>query len=355
MNNWLITPTALLILLLAIAACYLVIEDFFENVFKKSGKLSEQRPKIYKLFEPFLKLSNIPASSRQSSNYSKDNELDTFIRQSGYYLTVQDVHRTQKTGLAMGLLLGCLLGFFLFHASIGKSKTSETEPAPQVQNGSENIPKLSSSPQNKGSQTTSPSGKQNFNKKDKSKTNLYFLPFLVVVIMGWIGYTLPKEAVKDQAKKRSKAILKELPFAIDLLAAAMDAGHSFSDAIRNLIETQGSSMLNDEFSTYLKDVSMGKTSSEALQGMDQRIAVPEFTNFVHAIVYALTNGSEVTDIMKVQVEEMRRVKFTRATIKIQEIEPLMEFPLFGLAICVIILIVAAVLIQFKQLGSFGGF
>ena len=94
---------------------------------------------------------------------------------------------------------------------------------------------------------------------------------------------------------------------------------------------------------------MGKTRAEALLDMDNRLAVPEFSRFVHAIVYAIQSGAPVIDIMKIQAEEMRRVKFARAEEMAEKAAGKMVLPTLLLIFpCLYILIGTALFISIRS-------
>jgi tight adherence protein C len=46
--------------------------------------------------------------------------------------------------------------------------------------------------------------------------------------------------------------------------------------------------------------------------MQKRINITEFSRFTSAIAYGMDSGSSIIDVMRIQAEEMRRVKYTRA-------------------------------------------
>ncbi len=175
---------------------------------------------------------------------------------------------------------------------------------------------------------------------------------LLVPIFGVICFFLPYSMVTSAAEKRKKTILSQLPFAIDLITSSMDAGLDFGAAVRYLIDIVGRNVLNDEFTIFLKDVELGKTRSEALHAMDQRLAITEFTRFVNAVAFGIESGTSIIDIMKIQVEEMRRVKFARAEEqaekapgKMMPVIILCMFPSF------FIILVTAVYFQYKASGG----
>ena len=135
---------------------------------------------------------------------------------------------------------------------------------------------------------------------------------MTVAVIGVAGLMYPEAYLQKRAEERMDEILRNLPFAIDLIASSMSAGLDFGAAVRYLVSTGKEDILKREFSIFLRDVELGKTRTEALKDMQTRIGAKEFSRFVSAISYGMDSGSSVIDIMRIQVEEMRRVKFARA-------------------------------------------
>ena len=286
MNTILENPKTMAVTLFLAVVIYYILQLFFKSIGGGNAKISDQKPKLYCLLEQFTFFFKSPSNSQDSEQTldDSDKDLDIAVRQSGYYLTIQEIRRTQKIGLGFGIIIGLLVGWFILE-----------------------IANDGNSPDN-----LNHTGRQ------------FYLFFVQPGLAGVLGYLLPLEVVLAKAGQRSKAVLAELPFAIDMLASSMDAGLDFSASVRYYLNVMGGSTLNDEFAVFLRDVELGKTRGEALRDMDRRLAVPEFSRFVHAIVYAMENGAPVIDIMRQQVEDIRRAQFSRAEKIIQLIEPKQE-------------------------------
>jgi len=135
---------------------------------------------------------------------------------------------------------------------------------------------------------------------------------LITLIFACAGGSYPRIYIQKIAEKRIDEILRSLPFAIDLISSSMNAGLDFGAAVRYLISTGKEDILKKEFGVFLNDVELGKTRTDALKDMQERVSAVEFTRFISAISYGIDSGSSVIDIMRIQAEEMRRVKYARA-------------------------------------------
>ena len=133
-----------------------------------------------------------------------------------------------------------------------------------------------------------------------------------VTVFGAAGALLPLMYIDRMAEEREEEIMHFLPFAIDLISSSMNAGLDFGAAVRYLLATGEENVLHREFALFLQEVELGKNRTEALRDMQKRINVIEFSRFVSALACGMDSGSSVIDIMRIQAEEMRRVKYARA-------------------------------------------
>ncbi len=151
---------------------------------------------------------------------------------------------------------------------------------------------------------------------------------LVAVIFGFIGYVYPSMLILSDADKRQTQIMKALPFAIDLIGAAMRSGIDFTAAIRYYVSTEKeNSPLALEFGIMLRQLELGKTRIEAIESMAKRIQTDAFAAFASAVVHGFEVGASIVETMKIQAEEMRRVRFNIAERKAARAVSAMIFPI----------------------------
>ena len=180
-----------------------------------------------------------------------------------------------------------------------------------------------------------------------------FLRGLLIAILGTAGLIFPRMHVKNLAEKRMDEIMHVLPFAIDLITSSMNAGLDFGAAVRYLLSTGEEDVLRREFAVFLRDVELGKTRTDALKDMQERIGITEFTRFIAAITYGMDSGSSVIDIMRIQAEEMRRVKFARAERQAAKAPTKMLFPMLLFVFpSMFVIIIVPVLLKAKESGLF---
>jgi pilus assembly protein TadC len=146
------------------------------------------------------------------------------------------------------------------------------------------------------------------------------------LVFGLLGYMWPLMWLRRAAQERQEKISKELPYAIDLLTVAMEAGQDFGAAVRHFVNEVGTGPLRQEFAIMLHETDLNKSRVEAMRSMAARMQVEEFKSIVTAVVQSTEMGASVAAALKVQAEEIRRARFHRAERKAARAPSLMLIP-----------------------------
>ena len=126
-----------------------------------------------------------------------------------------------------------------------------------------------------------------------------------------LGYFYPSSRLKGKLKKRAEEMRRGLPGVLDLLTISMEAGLSFDMAMQKICETEAG-LIAAEFQQVMNEVRLGRPRMEALTAMAERNAVDELTVFVRAVVQAEPLGVSVASVLRIQSEELRRIRKQRA-------------------------------------------
>ncbi len=166
------------------------------------------------------------------------------------------------------------------------------------------------------------------------------------LFMGWV---LPKSSIQSMAKDRQEAILRALPFAIDLLTSAMRAGLDFGASLRYFVGLGIRGPLTDEFQMMLRETELGVGRIDALLNMAQRLKIKEFTSFASAIALGSEMGAPISKTMEIQGEEMRKVRFNIAEQKAQRAPSIMIMPMAMFIMpAVFVIIITPVILKFQM-------
>jgi tight adherence protein C len=175
-----------------------------------------------------------------------------------------------------------------------------------------------------------------------------FLAGIALGLVGLgIGYILPEFWLSGRVKKRQKAILLQIPDALDLLTISVRAGLGFDAALGKVVEKMKGPLI-DEFRRALAEVRVGKVRREALRDIIPRTEVSPLTNFVGAIIQAEQLGVSISKVLQVQSEQLRIERRQRAEEAAAKAPIKMLFPLVGCifpALFIVILGPALILIM----------
>jgi tight adherence protein C len=152
------------------------------------------------------------------------------------------------------------------------------------------------------------------------------LDIFAMVLMLFVGWTFPLTYVQRRARKRLGEIDRRLPDLIDLLTVMVEAGLSFSSALR-LAAPEFAPPLSDELRLTLQEQTMGLGMDEALANMAERADTPAMRSFVRAMAQGERMGISTGQIMRSLSYEMRARRKALAEEKAQKAPILMLFPL----------------------------
>jgi tight adherence protein C len=127
---------------------------------------------------------------------------------------------------------------------------------------------------------------------------------LLGIVLALVGFMLPDVVLTFKTRSRKEMLRAELPDALDLLAVSVEAGMGFDGAISKLTEHM-EGPLAEEFALTLGEMRIGESRSNALTKMMHRVATPELSAFVRAIIQADQLGISLGRILKVQAADSR--------------------------------------------------
>jgi len=152
--------------------------------------------------------------------------------------------------------------------------------------------------------------------------------FAMIGVGVMFGYTIPEFWLGGRVKKRQKAILLQIPDALDLLTISVRAGLGFDGALGKVVEKL-KGPLTEEFRRALAEIRVGKARRDALRDIVPRTEVPPLTNFIGAIIQAEQLGVSISKVLQVQSEQLRIERRQRAEEMAAKAPIKMLFPLVG--------------------------
>ncbi len=150
-----------------------------------------------------------------------------------------------------------------------------------------------------------------------------------------VGRLLPFPKL-GQARALKATVLREFPYAVELLALCCLSGMNLSQAVET-VGRLGSGPVEGAFAMTSQDLSAGFTRSEALNRLATRLGTSAARSLVSAVKQSEASGTPVVEILRTHAEVARREQHA-ARLKQAELMPL------KLALCTVVFLLPALVI-----------
>ncbi|VVS94647.1 type II secretion system F family protein [Desulfoluna spongiiphila] len=164
---------------------------------------------------------------------------------------------------------------------------------------------------------------------------------LLAFIPAGIGYQAPAWALAWSIKKRKKSIFRELPDALDLLIICIDSGLGFDMAIAR-ISSEFSSItptLAKEFELYVIETRSGLPRGLALTNLAERNGSFPLNSVVTVLNQSARFGTDIADALRTSISSMRKQRKQLAEEKGGKVAAKLTFPLVGLIMPALMIII----------------
>ncbi|MBI1274743.1 hypothetical protein GC177_02080 [bacterium] len=159
---------------------------------------------------------------------------------------------------------------------------------------------------------------------------------IIGVILSAVGAWMAGKAfLRNRIEKREETFLNQFPDAVDMVVRSVRAGHPFSAAMHMIAENM-EPPVSTEFKQVLDEVAYGRTVSDALNRMAERVNVPDVRFFVVVINVQQETGGNLGEVLSNLSNILRKRKQMRLKIKALTSEARMTAYILGaLPLCVI--------------------
>ena len=122
----------------------------------------------------------------------------------------------------------------------------------------------------------------------------------------------PAAWLKREGARRNAAILRALPFTLDLMTLSVEAGLDFMSALRRVTERPVADPLTEELLRVVRATQLGATRRGGGGALARRVALPDVRSLVGALVQADELGVSLGSILRIQAGQARSRRFERA-------------------------------------------
>ena len=137
-------------------------------------------------------------------------------------------------------------------------------------------------------------------------------PYLFTFLGVTVGFALPLLWLSQTIVNRHVAILKSLPYFLDLLNLCLESGLDFTTAVTRIVARFSGTPIGYELSILQREIQMGRSRADSLQEMGQRIGLSAMTTVVNAIIQSEKLGSSIGHTLRIQAAESRSRRSIRA-------------------------------------------
>ena len=148
-------------------------------------------------------------------------------------------------------------------------------------------------------------------------------------VAGLVGYLGPSLYIDNRIKTRKQEHQSGFPDFMDLLVVCADAGLSMEASLdrvgRELGDTYPSLTANIHMACL--EIRAGRTMSEALEHLGDRLGIEEARSFSTLIQQSEELGSSITDALRVYSDDMRHKRLSRAEEKAYSLPAKLSVPM----------------------------
>ena len=138
------------------------------------------------------------------------------------------------------------------------------------------------------------------------------LDFVTIIVLPLLGFAVPLWVLREAAQKRIRAISKQLPYTLDLIALMMGAGGSFTESIDTIVQDDPTDQFNQELRLVAAEIELGANRATALQNLAERIPLDSLRSVVGAVNQAEALGTPLASILTNQAAMLRMRRSVRA-------------------------------------------
>ena len=165
-----------------------------------------------------------------------------------------------------------------------------------------------------------------------------FMAFAALVIAGYKG---PELFLKNKSKKRSDAIRKGLPDALDLLVICAEAGLTVDAAFNRVAKELGRAYpeLGDEFTLTAIELSFLTERRQAFENFAYRVDLDSVRGVVTTMIQTERYGTPLASALRVLSAEFRNERMMRAEEKAARLPAIMTVPLILFILPVLFIVI----------------
>ncbi len=169
----------------------------------------------------------------------------------------------------------------------------------------------------------------------KMASPLWWLIYAVVIV---VAYFVPDIVVGGRAAERQKQMMYDLPDILDQVTISIEAGMSFEAALSR-VGSNNRGPLGGEIVRTVQDMNLGMPRRDSYLALAARNDVEDLRRFTKSIVQAEEFGVPISQVVRIQAEEMRDKRRQRARETAQKVPVKLLFPMLTCVMPVLFIVI----------------
>lgn len=174
------------------------------------------------------------------------------------------------------------------------------------------------------------------------------IAFVVLACIG--GFYYPEIWLKETMDTRNHKIFRALPFYLDIITLAVESGTNLTSGINQAVQKAPDSPLRSELARVLRDIRAGRTRSESLRDLTERVSSDGLNNVVSSMLQAEKTGASLGPVLRAQSDQLRSARFLKAEKLAMEAPVKLLGPLVAFIFPTTFLVIGFVILS-KALGE----
>lgn len=178
--------------------------------------------------------------------------------------------------------------------------------------------------------------------------------WMLIGVAGIAGYIGPSLYLDQRIKSRQAEHQAGFPDFMDLLVVCADAGLSMEASLERVGRELGDSYPSLTANIHMANLEIraGRTMSEALEHLGDRLGVEEARSFATLIQQSAELGSSITEALRVYSDDMRHKRLSRAEEKAYSLPAKLAVPMMVCIFPVIFVVILLPVVVRLALGNY---
>lgn len=169
----------------------------------------------------------------------------------------------------------------------------------------------------------------------KMDSPLWWLVYAGILV---VAYFAPGIIVNGRAAERQKRMMYDLPDILDQITISIEAGMGFESALSR-VGQNNRGPLGEEIVRTVQDMNLGMSRRDSYLALASRNDVDDLKRFTKSIVQAEEFGVPISQVVRIQAEEMRDKRRQRARETAQKVPVKLLFPMLTCVMPVLFIVI----------------